>query len=119
MCITVLGCVYATLIILLNIPYIQQNLSNIVSKELSHLLNTEVSISQINIGLLNRIILDDVNIQDLENEPLLKASRMSAKFSISELFRGKITIHNIQLYLTSLNTSVVDNANHLILKSTQ
>lgn len=109
MCITVLGCVYATLIILLNIPYIQQNLSNIVSKELSHLLNTEVSISQINIGLLNRIILDDVNIQDLENEPLLKASRMSAKFSISELFRGKITIHNIQLYQMQLNLSRRDS----------
>ena len=56
-------------------------MSVVVSKELSRMLQTEVSIRNINIGLLNRIILDDVSICDREGGPLLEASRMSAWFS--------------------------------------
>ncbi len=51
-------------IALLNIPYIQQKLSAIVAEELSRTLNTEVHIGNLDMGLLNRILLDDVLIND-------------------------------------------------------
>lgn len=100
---------YAAIIILLNIPSIQQGLSVIVSEQLSNLLKTEVSIKNVNIGLLNRIILDDVNIDDLNGNTLFNASRMSAKFSIQSLLQGKIVINNIQLYQMQLNLQKVDS----------
>ena len=46
---------------MLNIPSIQQTMSVFVAKELSEVLNTKVVIGRINIGLLNRIIIDDVS----------------------------------------------------------
>ena len=101
---------YAALIILLNIPYIQHKLSVFVSDKLEHLLQTEVSIQNINIGLLNRIILDDVCIHDREGKELLKASRISAKFDIQALLQGRITINNIQLYRMHLDLARQDSA---------
>ena len=49
---------------MLNIPNIQQAMSVFVAEELSEVLNTKVMIGRINIGLLNRIIIDDVLLDD-------------------------------------------------------
>ena len=84
-------------------------MSVVVSKELSRMLQTEVSIRNINIGLLNRIILDDVSICDREGGPLLEASRMSAKFSIRDLLQHRVVINNIQLYRMHLNLNRRDS----------
>ena len=85
-------------IALLNIPYIQQKLSAIVAEELSRTLNTEVHIGNLDMGLLNRILLDDVRINDQSGKKLLEAAKLSAKFEILPLFKGKITIHGVQLF---------------------
>jgi len=37
---------------------------------------------QINIGLLNRIIIDDVLLDDQSGKEMLKVTRLSAKFDI-------------------------------------
>ena len=62
-------------IALLNIPYIQQKLSTIVAEELSRTLNTEVHIGNLDMGLLNRILLDDVRINDQSGKKLLEAAK--------------------------------------------
>ena len=49
---TLIG-VYLGIIVLLNIPYVQGKLSVFVTKELKNILNTEVSIGRIDMGLLN------------------------------------------------------------------
>ena len=56
--------IYIGTIILLNIPYIQRNMTTFVTKELSRTLGTELTIGKIDIGLLNRIIIDDVLLDD-------------------------------------------------------
>ena len=73
-----------------------------VAEELSDLLNTRVTIGRINIGLLNRIIIDDVWLDDQDEQEMLKVTRLSAKFDIMPFFKGKISISSCLLYTSSL-----------------
>lgn len=69
-----------------------------VAKELGTLLGSRLSIERIDLGLLNRIIIHNLLLDDQNGEELLKATRLSAKFDITPLFRGKISISNVQLF---------------------
>ncbi len=69
-----------------------------VTEKLSHKLGTDLNIGKIDIGLLNRIIIDDIWMNDQSGKEMLKITRLSAKFDILPLFKGKITISNVQLF---------------------
>jgi len=47
---------------------------------------------------MNRIIIDDVLLKDQSKKEMLKVARLSAKFEIMPLFKGKITIRSVQLF---------------------
>ncbi|EGJ71434.1 protein of unknown function DUF490 [Bacteroides coprosuis DSM 18011] len=83
---------------MLNIPSIQSSMSEFVAKELGEHLHTELRIGRINMGLLNRIIIEDLYVEDLAGKDLLKVSRLSARFDILELLKGKISINSVQLF---------------------
>ena len=94
---------YIGTILLLNIPYVQHQMSVLVAKELSSVLGSNLTIGRINIGLLNRIIIDDLMLDDQSGKELLKVGRLSAKFDILPLFNGKISISNVQLFSFNAN----------------
>lgn len=73
-------------------------MSVLVANELTSLLDSKVSIGQINMGLLNRIIIDDLLLNDQSGKEMLKVARLSAKFDILPLFSGRISISNVQLF---------------------
>ncbi len=98
----VLG-VYIGTIVLLNIPNVQRTMSVFVAEELSEVLNTKVVIGRINMGLLNRIIIDDVLLDDQSGQEMLKVTRLSAKFDILPFFKGKISISSVQLFGFNIN----------------
>ena len=83
---------------MLNLPSIQQELSSIVAKELSSQLGSKMTIKKIDIGLLNRIIIEDLLLNDQSGKEMLKVARLSAKFDIIPLLKGKISISNVQLF---------------------
>lgn len=91
-------CIQASGILLLNIPYIQQKLSSLVAVELRNIFQTDVQISRIDIGLLNRVIIDDIRISDRHGRELLAIPRFSVKYEIIPLFHGKISINSVQLF---------------------
>ncbi|WP_291528672.1 translocation/assembly module TamB domain-containing protein [Bacteroides sp. UBA939] len=84
--------------LLLNIPYVQQQLSVLVANELSTVLGAKLTIGRIDIGLLNRIIVDDLLLDDQSGKEMLKVTRLSARFDIFPLFRKKISISNVQMF---------------------
>ena len=90
--------IYFGLIALLNIPYVQQSISNVATKEIEKLLGTEVSIGNIDMGLLNRIIIQDLILYDRSDNEILNIARFSAKFDIIAILKGKIRINSIQLF---------------------
>ncbi len=103
---TILGVtltVYIGMILLLNIPFIQQRLSVVVSSELSKVLGSQLTISHIDMGLLNRIIVSDILLYDQSGKEMLKVSRLSAKYDIIPLFKGKISIGTVQLFGFDIN----------------
>lgn len=90
--------IYIGTILLLNIPYVQQRMSVLVANELSEVLRAKLTIGRIDIGLLNRVIIDDLMLEDRSGKEMLKVARLSAKFDILPLFEGKISIGTVQLF---------------------
>ena len=90
--------VYFGIIALLNLPAVQHGISNLAKNEIEKLLKTEVQIGNIDLGLLNRIIINDLTVWDRNGEEMLSVSRFSAKFDIRALLSGKISIHSVQLF---------------------
>ena len=85
------------LMVLLNIPSVQDMLSSVVSGELRKLLNTEVSIGHIRLGLFNRLHIEGVMLEDQQGEEMLNVHRLSARFELAPLLDGKIVINSVQL----------------------
>ena len=90
--------IYIGTILLLNVPFIQQKTSVLVAKELSKILDSQLTIGHINLGLLNRIIIEDVLLKDQSDKDMVKIGRLSANFDIPSLLKGSISINNVQLF---------------------
>ena len=83
--------------VLLNIPVVQGKMASIISSELRKILNTEVSVGHIELGLFNRLHVENVLLNDLQGEEMLNVHRLSARFELKPLLEGRIVINSIQL----------------------
>lgn len=89
----------AALIVLFHVPTVQRSLSGFVSEELGKALHTRVSIGRIAYSFPNRLIVDDVTMDDLQGKELIGVSRVSAKFQLLPLLaEGRVVIHTAQLF---------------------
>ena len=89
---------YLSIIVLTHIPPVQAFIGAKVSQALEEKFNTKVSIGKINLGFLNRIIIDDVVILDQHQQRMLAASRVSVKFDYLPLAQGRVVISSTQLF---------------------
>ena len=83
---------------MLHVPAVQSFIGKQVADAVGEKLGTKVSVGHVDMGLLNRIVIDDVLIYDQSGKPMLGASRLSAKFEISPLLNGRIAISSAQLF---------------------
>ena len=99
---------YFGVIAVVNLPVVQQRLSAWVADELANLFHTEVTVGNISVGLLNRIIVQNVSVNDRSGKHLLSVSRLSAKYDPFELlFQKSIRIGSVQLF--GLNAQLARN----------
>jgi len=89
---------YFAFVILLHIPAIQAFIGTMAGNFISAKLGTEVRIGRIDIGFINRLIIDDVAISDQKGKPMLSASRMSVKVELIPLLDKRISISSSQLF---------------------
>ena len=89
---------YLTAVVLLHIPTVQGYVGVCVSDAIEDKIGAKVSIGRIDLGFLNRIIIDDVRIYDQKKAKLLFASRLSAKINPSSLLGKELSISSIQLF---------------------
>lgn len=89
---------YCGLIALVNLSGVQRRLASFASAELSSLLQTEVEAGNVNLGFLNRIIIQNVRMKDREGREMLRVSRLSATFDVPSLFHRKINVSSVQLF---------------------
>ena len=80
------------------LPFCQDFIGNRIAQAIGERLGTHVSVGRVDIGLLNRVIIDDVSILDQKNKRMLNISRLSASIDLLPLTNGKIRISSAQLF---------------------
>lgn len=88
---------YLLLLFFLNNSFTQQHLTQYIAETISHKIGTFVSIQEIQIGLFNRVILNDVIIKDKKGNYLLKAQRATAKIELRSLIKEQLSLRTISL----------------------
>ncbi len=94
---TVIGS-YILLSTLLHIPSIQEYTGNCVSTVLEKKFGNKVSIESVDLGFLNRLIIDGFKFHDKNGKNMLQASRVSVSIDIWQLLQGKIDISSAQIF---------------------
>ncbi|MBQ7421227.1 MAG: translocation/assembly module TamB domain-containing protein [Prevotella sp.] len=85
--------------VLLHVPVVQELAGSQVGNALGKKLGTSVQIGRVDLGFLNRIVVDDVLIYDQANKKMLQASRLSAKIDLLPLLSlGKVNISSAQIF---------------------
>ena len=69
-----------------------------VAEALSQKFGTRVNVGKVNLGIFNRIIVDDVMMYDQQGDSMIYASRVSAKIDFLPLKDGKISVSSAQLF---------------------
>ena len=89
---------YLLLMAATRLPFCQDFIGQRIANALGERLGTFVSVGRVDIGLLNRIIIDDVSILDQRQKRMLTISRLSASIDLLPLSDGKIRISSAQLF---------------------
>lgn len=89
---------YVFFVILIQLPFMQRWMGQIVAGALGEKLGTTVSVGRVDVGLFNRLIIDDVVIKDQLQQDMLSARRMSVKVELLPLLSGRVSISSAQLF---------------------
>ncbi len=95
---TVVG-TYLLLMVLLQVPAIQRFMGSQVSQAIGKKLGTRVQVGRVDLGFLNRIIIDDITIYDQQQKRMLQAARLAGKVDVVRLLSdGAVSISSAQLF---------------------
>lgn len=91
------------LIAAMNIPGVQRRVGAFASKELSALLQTKVEIGRIDLGIFNQLIIENIDIEDQLQKPLLHIDKLAASLELLPLLHQEIRIHTGQIFRLKAN----------------
>ena len=89
---------YMLALICVQLPSVQSHMGRWLSSMLGEKLGTEVSVGRISLGFLNRIIIDDVNIKDRQQQDMLRINRLTARLQLLPLLEQRIDISSAQIF---------------------
>ncbi len=92
--------IYAAIVLLFSLPFMQSALANWTADALSDQLHAKVEIGSINLGFLNRVIVNDMTIYEPSGKQMAKVARMSASLNLFSLLSGNVDIGTAQLFGT-------------------
>lgn len=100
----------SVLYIVLSIPYVQNKLINIASKELSEMLKTEVKISEVRIDLFSKVSIKDLYVADQTQDTLVYAHFLAAQIKpLKFIFHDELKINNVELDDFLINVTAPDS----------
>ncbi len=95
---TIVG-LYAVLMVAIHLPSVQAFIADGLKEKIEDVIGTRVEIERVNLGFLNRVIVDGFEVYDHNKERLLKTTRVSAKIDLIDLIMsGKINLTSAQLF---------------------
>lgn len=98
-----LGIFYILPIIMLHNSSFQKELSNMVSKYLEEQLGTKVNIEKIEFHFFDKLVLNNIHIEDRSSDTLFSAKKINTNFDFFPLFKSQICINYAQIYAFTLN----------------
>ncbi len=81
-----------------HLPTVQQYIGTKTAELLANKLGTEVKVGRIDLGFLNRLVIDNVMIKDQQGMEMLKVGRLGIRISLWDLINGKISISSAQVF---------------------
>ena len=102
---------------LIHLPTVQTWLVQKVSANLSEKLGTRVSVKKVNIQFLNRMVAEDLLVEDKKKDTLVYANFVSANVTNWFIFKDAITLKNIELRNAVVNLARTDsvwNYQHIV-----
>ncbi|WP_099464015.1 MULTISPECIES: translocation/assembly module TamB domain-containing protein [Parabacteroides] len=96
---------YAVPAILVSVPFIQKKLSATATSELSALLGVPVKIGKVDIEWFNRLVLENLYLEDQEGKVLFEANHVAAGFEVLPLVEGRFVFTTVRLFGFSVNLS--------------
>ncbi len=94
--------VYVMILTAVRLPQVQTRLAHGVASAIGQLLDTEVTVGRVDLGLLNRVIIDSLRINDRAGQPMIRAGRLTARIEPLPLLEGKVSLSSAQLFGASL-----------------
>ena len=91
---------YLLIAVMVHIPYVQQSLASGVASVISSKLNTRVEIGRVDLGFLNRLVIDNTTIYDQGGKPMVRAARLAVRIDLLQLVEGRIRISSAQVFST-------------------
>ena len=91
---------YLLIAVLLHIPYIQGAVASGVASVLASTLDTRVEIGRVDLGFLNRVVIDNTIIYDQGGQPMVRAARLAVRIDPWQLVEGRVRISSAQVFST-------------------
>ena len=88
---------------LLRIPQVQNRLSEVATHQLSDYLGVPVKIGHLDFEWFNRLVLEDLYLEDQQQQPLFEASHVSAGIEVLPLLKGQLVFTSARLFGFTLN----------------
>ena len=88
---------------LLRIPQVQTRLSEVATHQLSDYLGVPVRIGHIDFEWFNRLVLEDLYLEDQQQQPLFEANHVSAGIEVLPLLKGQLVFTSARLFGFTLN----------------
>ena len=89
---------YAVLMAVIHLPSVQAFIASGLKEKIEERIGARVEIEKVNLGFLNRIIVDGFEVYDQNKERFLKSSRVSVKIDLIDLMSGKINLTSAQIF---------------------
>ena len=93
-----LVCLYGIVVAVVNIPMVQSLFGRFLAEAITSKLGTPASVGRVDVGLFNRVIVDDICLLDQKGEAFFKATRLSVKIGCLEALSGNIAITSAQVF---------------------
>ena len=91
-------CLYVVVVAVVNVPMVQTFIGHQVADAITSKLGTRASIGRVDVGLFNRVIIDDVSLHDQCDVAFFQATRLSVKISFLAALKGDIDITSAQVF---------------------
>ncbi|MCR4614335.1 MAG: translocation/assembly module TamB [Bacteroidaceae bacterium] len=90
---------YVGLILLLHLPFVQQGMGEGVARLLSRQIGSKITIDRVDVGFLNRLIIDDLDVYDPQGQQvLIHSARLAVTLDLPNLLQGDVNITTAQVF---------------------